>query len=183
MSDLEELTDEQKRMIAVGTGLLAVVVAAKAFPAQFIALCASAAVYLTLQKPEPETFRPFFEQWFKSVFYPMFSAQLDNELRERARRHAHQGHILQSLGNSAMSMLARSTTNFQSSVLLEAILQQNPMVIQDRGPYLSVTVNLGSSEHPNRVTFWGVHGQWMLAPYIVIDTSARILGENAAHSM
>ncbi|GBG25328.1 Hypothetical Protein FCC1311_015462 [Hondaea fermentalgiana] len=179
---VDELTPGQKRAVGTAACLLVLYGALAAFPKQSVALLASIVVYMALQKPEPDTFVPFFETWFKKEFYPKVSAQMDAELRMRARAQAEQGRILQSIGNSAMGMLARSTKDFQSAVLLAAVMDRNTFIFQDRGPFLSVTVNLGTREKPSKAVFWGLNHHWMLAPYMQIDESATVLGADAVAS-
>ncbi len=126
--------------------------------------------YLSLRKPQPETFAPFFEAWYKTQYYPQAASKLEAELHARANQKANRGDVLSSLGDHFKGWLQASTKGLQADVLCSMIMR-NPLLFEDRGVFWSVSVNLGSQEQPCVAVFWGIHEMWLLAPYYTLDFS------------
>lgn len=112
----------------------------------------------------------FFEPWFKTQFYPKVALKLEQDLADRAREKERNGSILSSLGDRAGAFLVNQTKGLQSTVVYESVLRNSsPLHFADKGIFLCVDVNVGTNETPCRITFWGIHDVWILAPYMSLS--------------
>mmetsp|Transcript_18292 Transcript_18292/g.20684 ORF Transcript_18292/g.20684 Transcript_18292/m.20684 type:complete len:234 (-) Transcript_18292:1252-1953(-) len=126
--------------------------------------------YVSSQKPTEDTFLPFFEKWFTTVYYPKVLNRLDMQIQRKRAEKERSGKFLQSLGEAVKGHLLNSTKEIQTKLIYQQILaQSSPIVVADKGLFLQVQMNIGSQENPSIATFWGLHKDWYLAPYLSID--------------
>mmetsp|Transcript_3382 Transcript_3382/g.3826 ORF Transcript_3382/g.3826 Transcript_3382/m.3826 type:complete len:231 (-) Transcript_3382:189-881(-) len=126
--------------------------------------------YVSTQKPKQETFLPFFEQWFKTVYYPKVLKRMETEIQQKRMEKEKSGQFLQSLGEAFKGHLLNKTKDIQTQVFYQQIIQQSsPIIISDMGLFLQAQMNIGSEKNPSMATFWGLHNKWYLAPYLSID--------------
>lgn len=123
--------------------------------------------YLHTQLPTIDTFEPFFRNWFIKDYWPKMSQKMQREFQERSEN---QTNLLDSLVSSFKGWAMRKTEKLQSQALYEFVVKYSlPPVYTDWYFMRTARLNLGSRDRPAYLTFWGMHGAWMLAPYIVMD--------------
>mmetsp|Transcript_8021 Transcript_8021/g.12943 ORF Transcript_8021/g.12943 Transcript_8021/m.12943 type:complete len:194 (+) Transcript_8021:214-795(+) len=141
--------------------------------------------FLAERKPTTESFKPFFEAWYTTQYYPRVASKVLQDLDRKAETEARRGNLFSFLGEQAKGLLVRNTKGLQASAGLELLYQNSfPPVFVDNGVFLSATLDLsaGTDAQPANVTFWGIYGTWMIAPYISMNFEEQPTGDDRSSS-
>lgn len=123
--------------------------------------------YLSARVPSTASFEPFFREWFTQEYFPQVSQKLQRELQARSEK---EHNLLDSLASKFKGWVVGKTEKLSAIAMYEFVVKYSLPPTWRHWYFLrTATVNLGSRSHPAYLTFWGVHGFWMLAPYITVD--------------
>jgi hypothetical protein len=127
-------------------------------------ILAAAAWYLTTKVPDRASFLPWFEGWFKTVYFPKLAEKLKHELEQRSSRRSS---LFDSLSDKVHSWVVGSTKGLQASLVYE--LLDKRIAFTDMYVCRFASINIGSRSRPSPVAFVGIHDRWYLAPWHRLD--------------
>eukprot|EP00747_Dinoflagellata_sp_TGD_P168885 gnl/TRDRNA2_/TRDRNA2_196355_c0_seq1.p1 gnl/TRDRNA2_/TRDRNA2_196355_c0~~gnl/TRDRNA2_/TRDRNA2_196355_c0_seq1.p1 ORF type:complete len:264 (+),score=38.40 gnl/TRDRNA2_/TRDRNA2_196355_c0_seq1:57-848(+) len=143
----------------------------------FLLLLALAASYLAPRRPSYGSFEPFFQTWFIDDYYPKVRDLVQRDLAERAKKEST---ILGKVGTFFKGLAASASMSVPASVWYE-FWARHCLPPRHRDLFVArvCTVNLGTDQQPNWVSFVGIHGGWFLSPIQTVDVQNVALVQTA----
>jgi hypothetical protein len=142
---------------------------------------------LWYSRPDVESFEPFFRTWFLKEYFPKVKVKVARIVQRRLKAKAAKDQKESNIFFRALSSIKTCVVGNEPS---EAewcefwVKHCFPPRVFDYWMMRVLVINMGTSEKPCMVKFWGFFDTWLLAPDMAIDDIVDNLSlvECAEHS-